>query len=144
MTDTGIVNISSFNKLKKSKNTKIKVIIKNLSVFYSDKCAVDNVSMNINAREVTAMIGPSGCGKSTFIRCLNRMNDVIENCTVKGSILIDGYDIYHPKIDEVKLRSQIGMVFQKPNHFQNQYTIMLHTAQDYMVLLLKKMTWITL
>ena len=117
MTDTGIVNISSFNKLKKSKNTKIKAIIKNLSVFYSDKCAVDNVSMNINAREVTAMIGPSGCGKSTFIRCLNRMNDVIENCTVKGSVLIDGYDIYHPKIDEVKLRSQIGMVFQKPNPF---------------------------
>ena len=117
MIDTGIVNISSFNKLKKSKNIKIKAIIKNLSVFYSDKCAVDNVSMNINAREVTAMIGPSGCGKSTFIRCLNRMNDVIENCTVKGSILIDGYDIYHPKIDEVKLRSQIGMVFQKPNPF---------------------------
>jgi len=117
MTDTGIVNISSFNKLKKSKSTKVKAIIKNLSVFYNDKCAVDNVSMNINSKEVTAMIGPSGCGKSTFIRCLNRMNDVIENCKVKGNVLIDGYDIYHPKIDVVKLRSQIGMVFQKPNPF---------------------------
>ena len=117
MAETGIVNISSINKLKKSKSTKVKAIIKNLSVFYSDKCAVDNVSMNINTKEVTAMIGPSGCGKSTFIRCLNRMNDVIENCIVKGSILIDGHDIYNPKIDEVKLRSQIGMVFQKPNPF---------------------------
>ena len=117
MAETRIVNISSINKLKKSKSTKVKAIIKNLSVFYSDKCAVDNVSMNINTKEVTAMIGPSGCGKSTFIRCLNRMNDVIENCIVKGSILIDGHDIYNPKIDEVKLRSQIGMVFQKPNPF---------------------------
>ena len=117
MTDTGIVNISSFNKLKKSKNIKIKAIIKNLSVFYSDKCAVDNVSMNINAREVTAMIGPSGCGKTTFIRCLNRMNDVIENCTVEGKIFFDETNIYDSNVDVVKLRSSIGMVFQKPNPF---------------------------
>ena len=117
MADTGIVNISSLNKLKKSKGTKVKVVIKNLSVFYGDKCALENISMNINVKEVTAMIGPSGCGKTTFIRCINRMNDVIENCTVKGSVVVDGHDIYHPSIDEVKLRSQIGMVFQKPNPF---------------------------
>ncbi|PPR48896.1 MAG: Phosphate import ATP-binding protein PstB [Alphaproteobacteria bacterium MarineAlpha6_Bin1] len=117
MADTGIVNISSLNKLKKSKGTKVKVVIKNLSVFYGDKCALENISMNINVKEVSAMIGPSGCGKTTFIRCINRMNDVIENCTVKGSVVVDGHDIYHPSIDEVKLRSQIGMVFQKPNPF---------------------------
>ena len=99
MADTGIVNISSLNKLKKSKGTKVKVVIKNLSVFYGDKCALENISMNINVKEVSAMIGPSGCGKTTFIRCINRMNDVIENCTVKGSVVVDGHDIYHPSID---------------------------------------------
>ena len=73
--------------------------------------------MNINQNEVTSLIGPSGCGKSTFIRCLNRMNDVIDNCNVEGNIFLDGQDIYDSKIDIVKLRLGIGMVFQKPNPF---------------------------
>src|SRR5690606_41957187 len=67
--------------------------------------------------EVTALIGPSGCGKSTFLRCLNRMNDVIPNCRVGGSIRIDGEEIYDPKVDPVILRQKVGMVFQKPNPF---------------------------
>mgnify|MGYP001263027502 FL=1 len=117
MKDNQIVSISKFNKLKKSTSTKVKLVIQNISVYYGDKKAVDNISMNINQNEVTSLIGPSGCGKSTFIRCLNRMNDVIENCNVEGSIFLDGQNIYDSKIDIVKLRSSIGMVFQKPNPF---------------------------
>ena len=117
MKDNQIVSISKFNKLKKSTSTKIKLVIQKVSVYYGDKKAVDNISMNINQNEVTSLIGPSGCGKSTFIRCLNRMNDVIENCNVEGSIFLDGQNIYDSKIDIVKLRSSIGMVFQKPNPF---------------------------
>ena len=117
MKDNQIVSISKFNKLKKSTSTKIKLVIQKVSVYYGDNKAVDNISMNINQNEVTSLIGPSGCGKSTFIRCLNRMNDVIENCNVEGNIFLDGQDIYDSKIDIVKLRSSIGMVFQKPNPF---------------------------
>ena len=117
MKDNRIVSISKFNKLKKSTSTKIKLVIQKVSVYYGDNKAVDNISMNINQNEVTSLIGPSGCGKSTFIRCLNRMNDVIENCNVEGNIFLDGQDIYDSKIDIVKLRSSIGMVFQKPNPF---------------------------
>ena len=117
MTDNQIVSISKFNKLKKSTSTKVKLVVQNVSVYYDDKKAVDSISMNINQNEVTSLIGPSGCGKSTFIRCLNRMNDVIENCNVEGKIFLDGQDVYDSKIDIVKLRSSIGMVFQKPNPF---------------------------
>ena len=117
MKDNQIVSISKFNKLKKSTSTKIKLVIQKVSVYYGDKKAVDNISMNINQNEVTSLNGPSGCGKSTFIRCLNRMNDVIENCNVEGNIFLDGQNIYDSKIDIVKLRSSIGMVFQKPNPF---------------------------
>ena len=88
-----------------------------VNVFYDDKQALFNVDLNINEKEVTSLIGPSGCGKSTFIRCLNRMNDVIETCSFNGSIIINGQDIYDPEIDVVELRAKIGMVFQKPNPF---------------------------
>ena len=117
MTDNQIVSISKFNKLKKSTSTKVKLVVQNISVYYDYKKAVDSISMNINQNEVTSLIGTSGCGKSTFIRCLNRMNDVIENCIVEGKIFLDGQDVYDSKIDIVKLRSSIGMVFQKPNPF---------------------------
>ena len=117
MVDNQIVSISKFNKLKKSTSKKIKLVVKNISVYYGEKKAVDNISMNINQNEVTSLIGPSGCGKSTFIRCLNRMNDVIENCKVEGSVFLDKTNIYNSTIDIVKLRSSIGMVFQKPNPF---------------------------
>jgi len=88
-----------------------------VNVFYGDKQAIKNVSLDIGRNEVIAMIGPSGCGKSTFIRCLNRMNDTIDNCRVTGDIKLDAVDIYDRNIDVVPLRAQIGMVFQKPNPF---------------------------
>lgn len=112
-----IISISKFNKLKRSTSLKIKLAVQNISVFYNGKMAVENINMNINQNEVTALIGPSGCGKSTFIRCINRMNDVIENCTVEGKIFFDETNIYDSNVDVVKLRSSIGMVFQKPNPF---------------------------
>ena len=90
---------------------------RDVSVFYGDKRAIREVSLDIAKHEVVAMIGPSGCGKSTFLRCLNRMNDTIPGCRVTGSIRLDGQDVYHPDVDPVPLRAQVGMVFQKPNPF---------------------------
>jgi phosphate transport system ATP-binding protein len=90
---------------------------KNLSLFYGPKQALHEVSMAVEPNTVTALIGPSGCGKSTFLRCFNRMNDLIESVRITGSIFIDGQDIYDPKVDVVELRKRVGMVFQKPNPF---------------------------
>src|SRR5215470_1713132 len=94
-----------------------KITARDVNVHYGDKHALKRVSIDIRPREVTAFIGPSGCGKSTFLRCLNRMNDVIENCRVSGSIMMDGGNIYDDAIDVVQLRARVGMVFQKPNPF---------------------------
>jgi phosphate transport system ATP-binding protein len=88
-----------------------------VNVYYGEKQAIRNVSLDIGRNEVVAMIGPSGCGKSTFIRCLNRMNDTIDTCRVTGEIKLDGVNIYDRSIDVVPLRAQVGMVFQKPNPF---------------------------
>jgi phosphate transport system ATP-binding protein len=88
-----------------------------VNVFYGDKQAIKNVSIDVGRNEVIAMIGPSGCGKSTFLRCLNRMNDIIEGCRVEGSIRLDGTDVYDKGTDVVTLRAQVGMVFQRPNPF---------------------------
>ncbi|MYB33780.1 MAG: phosphate ABC transporter ATP-binding protein [Gammaproteobacteria bacterium] len=90
---------------------------KNVDVHYGDKQAIFNVSLDVGRNEVLAMIGPSGCGKSTFIRCLNRMNDTIDICRIKGDIRLDGEDIYSRNMDVVLLRARVGMVFQKPNPF---------------------------
>ena len=90
---------------------------RDVNVFYGDKCAIDNVTLDIAERQVISFIGPSGCGKSTFLRCLNRMNDTIEICRIEGTIALDGQDIYAPHIDVVPLRARVGMVFQKPNPF---------------------------
>jgi phosphate transport system ATP-binding protein len=90
---------------------------RNVNVYYGEKQAIKNVSLDIGRNEVLSMIGPSGCGKSTFLRCLNRMNDTIESCRVTGQIALDGADIYDKSIDVVPLRAQVGMVFQKPNPF---------------------------
>lgn len=95
-------------------NTKLN--IENLDLFYGTKQALKNINMNIKEKKVTALIGPSGCGKSTFLRSLNRMNDLIENVTIKGKIEVDGEDIYNSS-DVIKLRTKVGMVFQKPNPF---------------------------
>jgi len=98
-------------------NTDAKMSARDVSVFYGDKKAIDNVSIDIPTRYVTAFIGPSGCGKSTFLRTLNRMNDTIPSARVEGEITLDDEDIYSPRLDVVQLRARVGMVFQKPNPF---------------------------
>ena len=95
----------------------IKMAASNVTVHYGDKAALEDVSIDIRADQVTALIGPSGCGKSTFLRCLNRMNDTIASCRVRGTITLEGRDIYARVMDVVQLRARIGMVFQKPNPF---------------------------
>ncbi len=87
------------------------------SVYYGKFHAVKNVNMGICRGKVTAIIGPSGCGKSTFLRCINRMNDLVESCRTTGCLALDGADIYHKRLDVVELRRRIGMVFQRPNPF---------------------------
>jgi len=94
-----------------------KIASSGVEVFYGGKQALKAVNLDINENEVTALIGPSGCGKSTYLRCLNRMNDMIESCRVEGTILLDGEDIYSKQVDPVQLRARVGMVFQKPNPF---------------------------
>lgn len=93
------------------------VVCKHVNVFYGDKQAINDISLDIQPKTITSFIGPSGCGKSTFLRTLNRMNDTIDGCRVEGEILIDNTNIYHPDIDVVPLRARVGMVFQKPNPF---------------------------
>ena len=95
----------------------IKMSGKGVDVYYGPKQALFDVDLDIAANSVTSLIGPSGCGKSTFLRCLNRMNDVIDICRVEGDITLDGEDIYDEKLDVVELRARVGMVFQKPNPF---------------------------
>jgi len=94
-----------------------KISTRNVDVFYADKQAIFDVSLDIGKNEVVSLIGPSGCGKSTFLRSLNRMNDTISICRVSGELLLDDEDIYSKKMDPVLLRARVGMVFQKPNPF---------------------------
>ena len=91
--------------------------VRDLSVFYGASQAVKSVSLQIGARVITAVIGPSGCGKSTFVRCLNRMNDLVPSARIEGTIEYHGADLYGPAVDPVEVRKRIGMVFQKPNPF---------------------------
>src|SRR5881409_1730048 len=91
--------------------------VKNLSIWYGQKRAISDVTLDIASNAVTAIIGPSGCGKSTFIRCLNRMHDVSHGAWTKGHVSLDGEDMYAPDKDPVKVRRKIGLVFQKPNPF---------------------------
>lgn len=95
----------------------IKMHTKNLDFFYGDFQALDQISIDFIQNQVTALIGPSGCGKSTYLRCLNRMNDLISGIRVKGRAMLDTEDIYDPSLDVVTLRRRVGMVFQKPNPF---------------------------
>jgi len=97
--------------------TETKVSARDVNVYYGEKHALKGVSIEVPERSVTAFIGPSGCGKSTFLRCINRMNDTIAGCRVTGEILIEGGNIYDPRLDVVELRARVGMVFQKPNPF---------------------------
>jgi len=94
-----------------------KIESKSLNLWYGDKQALKNISIGIPEKKITALIGPSGCGKSTFIRCLNRMNDLVDVARVEGEVLYEGTNIYAKDVDVVEVRKKIGMVFQKPNPF---------------------------
>ena len=94
-----------------------KMSVKGLNLYYGSKQALKGISTEVTERSITALIGPSGCGKSTFLRCLNRMNDLIDNCRVSGEVLLDGEQVYARGVDVVQLRQRVGMVFQKPNPF---------------------------
>ncbi|MET0241549.1 MAG: phosphate ABC transporter ATP-binding protein PstB [Sphingobium sp.] len=100
-----------------TRNPVTKMAARDVNVFYGDKQAIRNVSIDMGMDEVTAFIGPSGCGKSTFLRTLNRMNDTVASARVDGTITLDGQDIYASDMDVVQLRARVGMVFQKPNPF---------------------------
>ena len=95
----------------------VRIETQDLSVFYGSFEAIKSVSMAVESTRVTALIGPSGCGKSTFLRALNRMNDIVEGCWIRGQVLLDGQDIYEKDTDVVDLRTKVGMVFQKSNPF---------------------------
>ena len=95
----------------------IKTQVNDLSLYYGEKKALKEISMQIPANKVTALIGPSGCGKSTFLRCINRMNDLIPSVKITGELLVEGIDIYDKNVDVVNIRKKIGMVFQKSNPF---------------------------
>ena len=94
-----------------------RIEVKDLNVYYGDFKAVEDVQLTVEPRTVTAFIGPSGCGKSTFLRTLNRMHEVIPGAYVEGSVKLDGDDLYGPGVDPVRVRRQVGMVFQRPNPF---------------------------
>ncbi|HVL37856.1 MAG TPA: phosphate ABC transporter ATP-binding protein PstB [Fimbriimonadaceae bacterium] len=96
---------------------KAKITAEDVNFFYGSFQALKGINLQIAENRVTALIGPSGCGKSTFLRCLNRMNDLIDGTRVEGRIALDGEDIYGPRVDPVELRKEVGMVFQKPNPF---------------------------
>lgn len=113
-----IVQAEAKENMDESEEIKnISVNIEQLNVYYGESQAVFDVSFAVPKNKVTAFIGPSGCGKSTILRCINRMNDVIDICTVTGNVTIDNVDIYHSKISVENLRERVGMVFQKPNPF---------------------------
>jgi len=95
----------------------LKMSAQDLKFYYGNVMALKGISMGIRKNQVTALIGPSGCGKTTFLRCLNRMNDIVEGARVEGEILLDGQNIYAPEVDVVQVRKRVGMVFQKSNPF---------------------------
>ncbi len=115
MTDTSLNEIAAHQHAAAAETPKMTA--RGVSVYYGDKKAIDDVSIDVDRENVTAFIGPSGCGKSTFLRTLNRMNDTIPSARVEGAIALDGEDIYASSMDVVQLRARVGMVFQKPNPF---------------------------
>jgi phosphate transport system ATP-binding protein len=114
--------------------------VRDLSLFYGNFQALQRVTLGIEPNRITALIGPSGCGKSTFLRCLNRMNDLIDGVRTTGTVLIDGEDIYRPDVDLLALRKKVGMVFQRPNPFpltiadNVTYGLRVHGVRDRRVL----------
>ena len=114
----------------------VKILTRNLELLYGRSRALKGVNLEISDRRVTALIGPSGCGKSSFLRCLNRLNDLIPGARIRGTVLLDGKDVYHPDTDVVRLRKRVGMVFQRPNPFPMSiydnvaYGPRIHGAKD--------------
>ena len=117
MPDTQQEQKDSYKTVGKNLLDNPKLSTRNMNVFYGDKQAIFDASLDIGSNEVVALIGPSGCGKSTFLRSLNRMNDTIPSCRITGKLTLDGEDIYDKRMDPVLLRARVGMVFQKPNPF---------------------------
>ncbi len=118
-TRTHAIDVSSILQDQKKTGEPIEPCIKveNLNLFYAQKQALHNVSMEMPKKKVTAYIGPSGCGKSTLLRCINRMNDLVDNVTIEGKVLLDNENIYDKAVNVAALRRRVGMVFQKPNPF---------------------------
>ena len=117
LTEKEIIPDSNIHKIKSAGASKIRMEAKNLYVKYGSTIGVNNVSVPLYDKKVTALVGPSGCGKTTFLRALNRMHDLSRNTTVTGQVLLDGFNIYDPKVNPVNIRRKIGMVFQKPTPF---------------------------
>ncbi|MEN6290908.1 MAG: phosphate ABC transporter ATP-binding protein PstB [Methanobacterium sp.] len=117
-----------------------RIEVEDLNVYFDEAQILKDINIKIHKNTVTSLIGPSGCGKSTFVRTLNRMNDLIDTFKMDGSVLLDGKDIYDPKIDVVELRKKVGMVFQKPNPFPKSifdnvaYGLRVHGIEDKAVL----------
>ena len=114
------INMSALGRDKQSLSLAqetVAIEVPGLNLFYGDKQALYDVSLNIPKQRVTAFIGPSGCGKSTLLRCFNRMNDLVDDCHIQGKILLEGSDIYERRVEVADLRRRVGMVFQKPNPF---------------------------
>lgn len=118
-TSTHAIDMSSVLKSKTTNNDETEACLKveNLNLFYGQKQALHGINMEMPKKKVTAYIGPSGCGKSTLLRCINRMNDLVDNVTIDGNILLDGENIYDKSVNVAALRRRVGMVFQKPNPF---------------------------
>jgi phosphate transport system ATP-binding protein len=118
-TRTHAIDVSSIlqGQKKSSEPNEPCIKIENLNLFYAQKQALHNVSMDMPKKKVTAYIGPSGCGKSTLLRCINRMNDLVDNVTIEGKVLLDNQNIYDKTVNVAALRRRVGMVFQKPNPF---------------------------
>ena len=96
---------------------KVKISTQNLNLYYGENHALKNINLDLYENKITAFIGPSGCGKSTYLKTLNRVNDLVPNVKIEGTVLLDGEDIYDPQVDTTLLRKKVGMVFQQPNPF---------------------------
>jgi len=105
------------NRVSRDESNEISIKVESLNLFYGDKQALHDINMDIPQKKVTAYIGPSGCGKSTLLRCINRMNDLVDNVTIDGKILLDNENIFDKAVNVAALRRRVGMVFQKPNPF---------------------------
>ena len=144
-TDPNIAFVGSYKAPKDdTRGRKIKIGAKNLDLFYSKKQALFNVNFDVFSGRVTALIGPSGCGKSSFIRCFNRMNDLIDGCRLSGAVTLDGKDIYAPDQDVEALRAKVGMVFKNRTHFLNLYMITLPTGPAFLDWQKLSQTWMKL